>query len=70
MSKLYPAAGDARIKEADEVLRIGCLSWKLRDDDNILLGQVENQFLKFLKYRAELLKNEKKTQKPGKIKYR
>lgn len=60
LSRFYKAAGDSRRNEVDEVLRIGRLSWRLRDDDNILLGRVENQFLKFLKYGAELLKNEKK----------
>lgn len=67
LNKLYQAAGDSRIKEVDEVLRIGRLSWKLRDDDNILLGRVENQFLKFLKHGAELLENEKKLKNREKL---
>lgn len=29
-------------------LRIGQVSWKLRDDDNILLGKIENQLLLFM----------------------
>ncbi|GAB6055915.1 PEP/pyruvate-binding domain-containing protein [Methanobacterium movens] len=67
LNKLYQAAGDSRIKEVDEVLRIGRLSWKLRDDDNILLGRVENQFLKFLKHGAEILENEKKLKNREKL---
>ncbi|MEW6010282.1 hypothetical protein HYG87_08385 [Methanobacterium alkalithermotolerans] len=67
LKKLYQAAGDSRIKEVDEVLRIGRLSWKLRDDDNILLGRVENQFLKFLKHGAEVLENEKKLKNREKL---
>lgn len=58
--KLYKAAGKYRRKEVDEVLRIGRLSWKLRDDDNILLGKVENQFIKVLKQAEDLLKQEGK----------
>ena len=58
--KLYKAAGKYRHKEVDEVLRIGRLSWKLRDDDNILLGKVENQFIKVLKQAEDLLKQEGK----------
>ncbi len=58
LEKLYRAAGDSRQEEVDEVLRIGRLSWKLRDDDNLLLGKVENQFLKFLKAGAEILEKE------------
>lgn len=55
--KFLKTAG-TRVKEAEEVLRIGHLSWKLRDDDNILLGRVENQFLKILNMAGDLLKNE------------
>ncbi len=35
--------------EALNWLRIGRLSWKLRDDDNILLGKLENQLYLYLK---------------------
>ncbi|MGB9937478.1 MAG: PEP/pyruvate-binding domain-containing protein [Methanobacterium sp.] len=55
LEKLYDAAGKERREEADENLRIGMLSWKLRDDDNILFGKIENQFLKFLNKGAEIL---------------
>ncbi|MDZ4170972.1 MAG: PEP-utilizing enzyme, partial [Methanobacteriaceae archaeon] len=40
------------------VLRIGKLSWKLRDDDNILLGKLENQLLIFLNQGCEILISE------------
>jgi phosphohistidine swiveling domain-containing protein len=36
-------AGPDKRDEALKWLRIGRLSWKLRDDDNILLGRLENQ---------------------------
>ena len=58
LDKLYSAAGESRREEVNEVLRIGKLSWKLRDDDNILLGKLENQLLIFLNQGCEILINE------------
>ncbi len=60
LKKLYDTAGSSRKEEVDEVLRIAHLSWKLRDDDNILLGRVENQLLKFLNRGLEILIEEKR----------
>jgi pyruvate,water dikinase len=40
---LLDAVGPDRRAEALDVLRIGRLSWRLRDDDNILMGRLENQ---------------------------
>ncbi len=42
-------AGPGQHDEALNWLRIGRLSWKLRDDDNILLGKLENQLYIYLK---------------------
>jgi pyruvate,water dikinase len=42
-TRLYEAVGPARRVEAGEVLRIGRISWRLRDDDNLLLSRVESQ---------------------------
>jgi pyruvate,water dikinase len=42
-ARLYNAVGPARRDEAAEVLRIGMVSWRLRDDDNLLLSRVESQ---------------------------
>jgi pyruvate,water dikinase len=42
-ARLFDAAGPARRDEAVEVLRIGRVSWRLRDDDNLLLSRVESQ---------------------------
>jgi len=42
-ARLYNAVGPARRGEAAEVLRIGGVSWRLRDDDNLLLSRVESQ---------------------------
>ena len=41
--RLFGAIGPARRGEAAEVLRIGRVSWRLRDDDNLLLSRVESQ---------------------------
>jgi phosphohistidine swiveling domain-containing protein len=50
LEKAYLAkAGPARHDEAENILRIGRLSWRLRDDDNILLGKLENQLLQFIR---------------------
>jgi pyruvate,water dikinase len=42
-ARLFDAIGPARRDEAAEVLRIGRISWRLRDDDNLLLSRVESQ---------------------------
>lgn len=65
--KLYQAAGESRREEVTEVLRIGRLSWKLRDDDNLLLGRVENQFLKILHQAVDILKKESRLEEGVKI---
>ncbi len=46
--KLYKAVGKNRHDEAKEVLTLGRLSWRLRDDDNLLLGRIESQFMRAL----------------------
>ncbi|MGM0444208.1 MAG: PEP/pyruvate-binding domain-containing protein [Fibrobacterota bacterium] len=66
-----PAGNDSRMKtleerflaavapdeqqEAREILKTGRLSWQLRDDDNILLGQIEAQHLHALSAAAQRL---------------
>ena len=47
-ARLLAAAGPARAAEARERLALGRLSWRLRDDDNLLLGRVESQLLRAL----------------------
>jgi pyruvate,water dikinase len=44
--RLFDAAGPARAEEARERLALGRLAWRLRDDDNLLLGRVESQLLR------------------------
>jgi pyruvate,water dikinase len=54
--RLLQAVGDAHQEEAREVMEIGRLSWRLRDDDNILLGRIENQLLRAIGLGAERLR--------------
>jgi pyruvate,water dikinase len=44
--RLLEAVGPARRAEAAEMLSIGRLSWRLRDDDNMLLSRVESQLFR------------------------
>ena len=44
--RLLEAVGPERREEAKEVLAIGRLSWRLRDDDNVLIGRLESQLLR------------------------
>ena len=44
--RLLESVGPSRHEEAREVLRIGRVSWRLRDDDNLLLSRVESQLFR------------------------
>jgi phosphohistidine swiveling domain-containing protein len=46
--RLLEAIGPGRQEEAREMLAIGRLSWRLRDDDNVLVGRLESQLLRAL----------------------
>jgi phosphohistidine swiveling domain-containing protein len=54
--RLLNAIGRDRREEATEVLAIGRLSWRLRDDDNMLVGRLESQLLRALELAAERLR--------------
>jgi pyruvate,water dikinase len=54
--RLLDAVGPSRHQEAREVIRLGRLSWRLRDDDNILVSQLESQLLRALQEGASRLK--------------
>ena len=54
--RLLDAVGRERQKEAEEVLTIGRLSWRLRDDDNVLVGRLESQLLRALELAAQRLR--------------
>ncbi len=53
--RLLVAVGPERHDEARSVIEIGRLSWKLRDNDNVLLGRIEKQLLRATKCGAERL---------------
>lgn len=44
--RFLETVGPARHEEAAEVLRIARVSWRLRDDDNLLLSRVESQLFR------------------------
>ena len=48
-NKLYKAVGKEKEGEAREIVKLGQLSWKIRDDDNILLSKIEAQLLKVIR---------------------
>jgi phosphohistidine swiveling domain-containing protein len=50
------AVGPERQEEAMQVLAIGRLSWRLRDDDNVLVGRLESQLLRALELAAHRLR--------------
>jgi pyruvate,water dikinase len=52
---LLEAVGLDRREEARSVIEIARLSWKLRDDDNVLLGRIEHQLLRAATLAAERL---------------
>jgi pyruvate,water dikinase len=54
--RLLTAVGPERHGEALETLEIGRLSWRLRDNDNLLLARVESQLLRALNVTARQLK--------------
>jgi pyruvate,water dikinase len=54
--RLLAAVGPEREQEAREVLAIGRLSWRLRDDDNVLIGRLESQLLRALEVAAHRLR--------------
>ena len=54
--RLLDEVGAEREAEAREVLRLGRLSWRLRDDDNILVARLESQLLRALDLAMERLK--------------
>ncbi len=55
-ARLLAAVGPARHDEARAVLRIARVSWRLRDDDNLLLGRIESQLLRALGLGLERLR--------------
>ena len=53
--RLLDAVGPQRRKEAIDVIETGRISWKLRDDDNLLVSRLESQLLRALDVAAKRL---------------
>ncbi len=54
--KLFNAVGKDKQAETKEILHIGRISWRLRDDDNLLLGRIESQLLRAINEGANRLR--------------
>jgi pyruvate,water dikinase len=65
--KLMDAVGPARRREAAGVLEMGRLSWRLRDDDNLLLARIESQLLRALQVAADRLRSSGRTDSPPRL---
>jgi phosphohistidine swiveling domain-containing protein len=52
---LMDAVGPSRHEEAGQIIDIARLSWRLRDDDNVLLSRIENQLLNAVKIGGDRL---------------
>jgi pyruvate,water dikinase len=57
-ARLLTAAGEARRDEALEMIAMGRTSWRLRDDDNLLVSRIESQLLRSLEIGARRLRKE------------
>jgi len=55
--RLMAAVGPKRAEEARDIIRVGRLSWRLRDDDNILMGRLEKQLRRALDLGASRLRS-------------
>lgn len=55
--RLLKAVGTHRHGEAEEVLKVARLSWRLRDDDNLLLSRVGSQLQRALDMASERLRD-------------
>ncbi len=54
--RLLDAVGPQRHEEALDVIETGRVSWKLRDDDNLLVARLESQLLRALDVAAKRLR--------------
>jgi pyruvate,water dikinase len=65
--RLLQAVGEARHEEARKVIVTARLSWRLRDDDNLLLGRLESQLLRAVQLGAERLFTMHRLERPDGI---
>jgi pyruvate,water dikinase len=64
---LLNAVGPDREQEALGVIRVGRLAWKLRDDDNILMGRLQNQLRHALDLGAARLQLQQRLDAGGRV---
>jgi pyruvate,water dikinase len=57
-NRLLTAVGPERRDEAIELIETGRVSWKLRDDDNLLVARLESQLLRALDVAAKRLRDQ------------
>jgi len=50
--RLLRAVGAERLEEAQEMLATARVSWRLRDDDNLLMGRIESQLMRAVREAA------------------
>ncbi len=55
-ARLLEAVGPERHREALEIVETGRVSWKLRDDDNLLVARLQSQLLRALGVASERLR--------------
>lgn len=55
--RLLTAVGSERREEASDVIETGRVSWKLRDDDNLLVSRLKSQLLRALDVAAKRLRD-------------
>lgn len=65
--RLLVAVGPERREEALETLEIGRLSWRLRDNDNLLLARVESQLIRAIDLAALRLKSTGRLAREAKV---
>jgi len=65
--RLLDAVGPQRFDEAREIIETGRVSWKLRDDDNLLVSRLESQLLRVVGLGAERLRRSGRLSGEGRV---
>jgi len=63
--RVFDAVGPERRAEAVEIIETGRVSWKLRDDDNLLVSRLESQLLRAIELAASRLRERGTLTGPG-----
>ena len=65
--RLMEAVGSDRHEEAREVLALGRISWRLRDNDNLLLARLESQLLRAIHAAAGRLERARRLERGTRV---